>query len=112
MDGHRTGRCEAPGNRTPLTGGLTSVVAAAEAALARRAYDGVVPALRRDRRALLLQPDVELDGDLVGVRLTRRTARPLPPGRGELVERGHVSLVQVAMSSIPGNSGRRSLYRA
>ena len=75
------------------------IVAAAESVLARRAYGGLVAELRRERRALLLQPDVDLDGDLAGVRLARRSLRPVPPGRGEWVERGVASLVQVAVAS-------------
>lgn len=91
------------------------LVAAAESVLARRAYGGLVAELRRERRALLLQPDVDLDGDLAGVRLARRSSRPAPPGRGELVDRGHVALVQVALVSpdarVGASAARRSLFR-
>ena len=76
------------------------LVVAAEAALARSSYGGILAALRRERRALLLQPDVELDGDLAGVRLRRRPWVAVPPGRGELVLRGQVELVQVALTSL------------
>ncbi|MFN8050591.1 MAG: FtsK/SpoIIIE domain-containing protein [Acidimicrobiales bacterium] len=73
------------------------VVAAAESSLARSTYGGLLVRLRRERRALLLQPDVELDGDLAGVRLPRRGQPAVVPGRGELVERGLVRRVQVAV---------------
>lgn len=74
------------------------LVVAAESSRARSAYSGVIAHLRRQRRALLLQPDVDLDGDLAGTRLPRRSPRPSPPGRGELVDRGEIELVQVALA--------------
>ena len=73
------------------------MVVAAEAARARSSFGGVVAEVRRDRHALLLQPDVELDGDLCGVRLARRRHRRSVPGRGELVLGGTAELVQVAL---------------
>ena len=73
------------------------MVVAAEAARARSSFGGVVAEVRRDRHALLLQPDVELDGDLCGVRLAHRRHRRSVPGRGELVVGGTAELVQVAL---------------
>ena len=52
--------------------------------------------VRLGRSILLLQPDLDLDGDLAGVTLPRRSPVPPAPGRGYLVEDGTVRLVQVA----------------
>lgn len=54
-----------------------------------------VQAIRRFRCGLLLQPDVENDGDVVGARLPRQLWRQFPAGRGYLVHGPDVSLVQV-----------------
>jgi S-DNA-T family DNA segregation ATPase FtsK/SpoIIIE len=53
-------------------------------------------AVRASRVGLLLHPDTDLDGELLGVRLPRRADVPLRPGRGYLVEAGRPALVQVA----------------
>jgi S-DNA-T family DNA segregation ATPase FtsK/SpoIIIE len=71
------------------------VVAACESKGAKT-FSGVVPEVRKSRRALLLMPDLYLDGELVGVQLPRRTSIPFVPGRGFLVDRGLIELVQVA----------------
>lgn len=76
------------------------LVLAVESGVARTTYGGVVHRVRRERRALLLQPDVDVDGDLAGVRLPRRGPVITPAGRGELVERGRVRRVQVALPSL------------
>lgn len=73
------------------------VVAAAESAGALRTYGGWIPQIRRDRRALLLNPDADIDGDLVGVRLPRRAGGGMPPGRGYLCLDGRIELVQVGL---------------
>ena len=52
--------------------------------------------VRRSRTGLLLQPDVQTDGALLGVTLPRRPAPPLRPGCGYLVQAGAFELVQVA----------------
>jgi hypothetical protein len=44
----------------------------------------------------LLDPDPDVDGDLLGARLPRRSNPVFPPGRGYYVDRGVVELVQVA----------------
>ncbi len=75
---------------------LLRIVAAADNRWALRAYGGLVPELRKAKQAILLTPDVELDGDLVGTRL-RPPLEPLgAPGRGFLVQRGVAELVQLA----------------
>ncbi len=63
-------------------------VAAADNRWALRAYGGLVPELRKSKRGVLLTPEVELDGDLLGIRLRapfeslcRRRTRLPRPGR-------------------------------
>jgi S-DNA-T family DNA segregation ATPase FtsK/SpoIIIE len=51
---------------------------------------------RRSRTGLLLQPDVQTDGALLGVTLPRRPSPPARPGCGYLVQAGGFELVQVA----------------
>ena len=72
------------------------VVAACERQAAQRAFSGWVRELRKEQNALLLDPDPDVDGDLVGVRLPRRSSPVWPVGRGYLVRRGEIELVQVA----------------
>jgi DNA segregation ATPase FtsK/SpoIIIE, S-DNA-T family len=52
--------------------------------------------VRRSRTGLLLQPDIQTDGGLLGVTLPRRPAPPVRPGCGYLVQAGGFELVQVA----------------
>jgi DNA segregation ATPase FtsK/SpoIIIE, S-DNA-T family len=73
------------------------VVAAVEANTAHRTFGGWLRELRNEEHGLLLIPQVDVDGDLLGVRLGRAATRSFPPGRGFLVRRGAVELVQVAM---------------
>jgi S-DNA-T family DNA segregation ATPase FtsK/SpoIIIE len=73
------------------------VLAACERQAAQRAFSGWLRELRKEEYGLLLSPDQDVDGDLLGVRLPRRTNPIYPPGRGYLVERGTVQLVQVAI---------------
>jgi S-DNA-T family DNA segregation ATPase FtsK/SpoIIIE len=82
------------------------VVAAIDPTSAARAFGGWVGELRRARRALLLAPDLDVDGDLVGVRLKARPGQAFPPGRGFLVVAGRVELVQVALAdALPSGGG-------
>lgn len=72
------------------------VVAARNDAL-RSAYGHWSRDVRRSRLGLLLRPDVDLDGDLLGVRLPRRSIVPLDrPGRGYLVDGAEPTIVQAA----------------
>ena len=41
-------------------------------------------------------PDIDIDGDIFGIRLPRSTQRSFPTGRGFLVERGALTLIQIA----------------
>jgi S-DNA-T family DNA segregation ATPase FtsK/SpoIIIE len=72
------------------------VVAAVERQGAQRAFSGWIRELRKEEHGLLLMPDADVDGDLLGTRLPRRSNPVYPPGRGYLVERGGIQLVQVA----------------
>jgi DNA segregation ATPase FtsK/SpoIIIE, S-DNA-T family len=72
------------------------VVCACERQAVQRAFGGWLRELRKEEHGLLLAPDPDVDGDLLAVRLPRRTNPVFPPGRGYLVERGRVELVQVA----------------
>jgi S-DNA-T family DNA segregation ATPase FtsK/SpoIIIE len=72
------------------------VLCACERQAAQRAFGGWLRELRKEEHGLLLAPDADVDGDLLGVRLPRRTNPVFPPGRGYLVERGTIELVQVA----------------
>jgi DNA segregation ATPase FtsK/SpoIIIE, S-DNA-T family len=72
------------------------IVAACERTAAQRAFSGWLRELRKEEHGLLLMPDADVDGDILGVRLPRRTNPVYPPGRGYLVVRGTVGLVQVA----------------
>jgi S-DNA-T family DNA segregation ATPase FtsK/SpoIIIE len=74
------------------------VVAASERQAAQRAFAGWLRELRKEEHGLLLDPDPDVDGDILGTRLPRRSNPVYPPGRGYLVERGLVELVQVASS--------------
>jgi DNA segregation ATPase FtsK/SpoIIIE, S-DNA-T family len=76
----------------PLT-----VIGAVDNTAARRQYSGTIPEMRKDGIGLLLQPDTDSDGDLVGVALPRRTRSAWPEGRGYLAERGNAELVHVAL---------------
>ena len=77
-------------------------VVAAETHAAQRAFGGWIAELKKDKQGLLLDPDVEVDGDLLSARLPRRKI-PFPPGRGYLVARGEVRLIQVATAALPSD---------
>lgn len=72
------------------------ILAAVETHAAQRAYGGWLRELRAGRSGLLLQPDVETDGELLGVKLPRGTGA-LGSGRGYLVQAGTAELVQVGL---------------
>jgi S-DNA-T family DNA segregation ATPase FtsK/SpoIIIE len=71
------------------------IVGAVPNHVAQRSYAGWLAAVVRDRQGVLLDPDTSLDGTTLGVRLPSRPAGAWPPGRGYLVCRGRVELVQV-----------------
>ena len=57
-----------------------TVIAAVDNTVARRQYSGAIPEMRKDGIAVLLNPDPDTDGDLVGVALPRRARGALPRG--------------------------------
>ena len=61
----------------------------------RTRYSHWTGPLRAGRAAVLLQPDVDLDGDLAGTTLPRRSIVALTPGRGYLVCGGALDVVQI-----------------
>ena len=71
------------------------IVASLETGQARH-YAAWIRELRKDGRGLLLDPNLDLDGELLGVRLPRRSNAVFPPGRGYVVIDGRVDLAQVA----------------
>jgi S-DNA-T family DNA segregation ATPase FtsK/SpoIIIE len=72
------------------------VVMGIEVGTARGAWQTVIKDLRKDGNGLLLDPDIDVDGDVLGVRLPRRRMK-FPAGRGYLVDNGTLQLVQVAV---------------
>ncbi|MEA2683868.1 MAG: segregation ATPase FtsK/SpoIIIE, family [Chloroflexota bacterium] len=73
------------------------LLAAVETRAAHRAYTGWIAEMRKARQGLLLQPDVDLDGDLLGARLPRHETVVFPPGRAFMVQGGQTELVQLAL---------------
>ncbi|MFM8857795.1 MAG: FtsK/SpoIIIE domain-containing protein [Actinomycetota bacterium] len=74
------------------------VLAAVSTTAAHRSFGGWISDLKRTRHAVLLMPDVDVDGDLVSVRLPRKSTRRFVQGRGYFVNRGDIAFVQVAQS--------------
>lgn len=75
------------------------VVASFDTAAAARAYSGLVPALRRGRRLLVLCPAGSAEVDqYTGVRMRLRPGATFPPGRGVLVVDRQPRIVQVGMA--------------
>jgi S-DNA-T family DNA segregation ATPase FtsK/SpoIIIE len=72
------------------------IIVAMEADAARSSYKEALKVLRRHRHGLLLSPDIDVDGELLGARLPRFSTVPGSVGRGYLVRREELELVQVA----------------
>jgi S-DNA-T family DNA segregation ATPase FtsK/SpoIIIE len=72
------------------------LIVAGRADTLRSAYSHWTQQVRRSRSGVLLRPDVDLDGDLLGVRLPRRTPVPVTTARGWLVNDGGAELIQAA----------------
>jgi DNA segregation ATPase FtsK/SpoIIIE, S-DNA-T family len=53
--------------------------------------------LRRSKLGVLLRPDVDLDGDILGASLPRRAPVAMVPGRGYVVNSGEAELIQLAL---------------
>ncbi|PYY32455.1 cell division protein FtsK [Curtobacterium sp. MCJR17_055] len=75
------------------------VVAAGRSADLRSMYSHWTRAVRKARCGVLLQPDVDYDGELLGVTLPRRSPVALTTGRGYAASGGAVRLVQTASAA-------------
>lgn len=75
------------------------IVAAGRPDALRQLYGHWTTVVRRSRTGLVLTGGSDLDGDLLGVVLPRRTPVPARPGLGWLVAAGQVQLVQVAVDT-------------
>ncbi len=89
-----------------ISDGTTRLLVAGRVEATRTAYGHWTQALRRQRRGLLLRPQDDLDGDVLGVLLPRRQATPPAPGRGYLIADGCCALVQLACLAMPGQAER------
>lgn len=67
----------------------------------RTQYGHWTQTVRRSKAGLLLNPNLDLDGDLLGIRLPSRLHLDMSQGRGFLVCDGGVGLVQVAEAGGP-----------
>lgn len=74
----------------------TVVLAAVQTHVVHRTFGGWLTEIRKAKHGLVLMPDVDIDGEIFGVRLPRKTVRAFPPGRGYLIRRGACDLVQIA----------------
>jgi DNA segregation ATPase FtsK/SpoIIIE, S-DNA-T family len=89
-------------------GADVTVVAAGRAEVLRGLFNHWTKTLRRSKLGVLLRPNPDLDGELLGVALPRRTAVAMTVGRGYLVNSGEYELVQVAEPSAPDSTSDRS----
>ncbi|WP_460849874.1 FtsK/SpoIIIE domain-containing protein [Phytohabitans suffuscus] len=72
------------------------LLCAVQTHVAHRSFGGWVTDLRKAKHGLLLRPEVDVDGDLFGLRLPQKASRRFPVGRGYLVTRGDIDYVHVA----------------
>ena len=72
------------------------VVAAGRADVLRTAYNHWTRPLRRSKLGVLLRPDTDLDGDILGARLPRRPPVVMSAGRGYIVNNAEPVLAQIA----------------
>jgi S-DNA-T family DNA segregation ATPase FtsK/SpoIIIE len=75
------------------------VIAAGNADSLRSLYGHWTQTVRKSKVGVLLRPDVDYDGDLLGVTLPRRPPVSMPPGRGYLAQNGECQVVHVALPS-------------
>jgi S-DNA-T family DNA segregation ATPase FtsK/SpoIIIE len=87
--------------------GLHVILAGSNVEL-RDARDDLVRYIAQLRVGVLLQPDIEYDGDVFSVRL-RRMVEATPVGRGYLVVRQQMQLFQATTPQIEGQSLAESL---
>jgi S-DNA-T family DNA segregation ATPase FtsK/SpoIIIE len=84
------------------------VVAAARPDVLRGLHGHWLGVVRRRRLGVLLQPALDLDGDLLGAALPRRQIVPAMPGRGYLVADGRAALVHLALPPDADTAGAAS----
>ncbi|WP_152364030.1 FtsK/SpoIIIE domain-containing protein [Microlunatus speluncae] len=84
-----------------LDAGLTDlrIIAGGRSDDLRSLYSHWTKTVRKSRCGVLLQPNVDYDGDLLGVTLPRRAPVALTPGRGYACVAGGLALVQTASPS-------------
>ncbi len=70
------------------------LMVAARAAALRERFQHWTRDVRASRSGVLLQPDIDVDGELLGVRLPRYAPVPLSVGRGYLCANGEADLAQ------------------
>ena len=70
------------------------VIAAGRAADLRSLYSHWTKTLRKSRLGVLLQPDVDYDGDLLGATLPRKAPGAITTGRGYIGVGGQMALIQ------------------
>ena len=73
------------------------MVAAGRNDTLRQGYTHWTKHLRRSKLGVLLVPNVDYDGELLGTQVPRRAPVAMTPGRGYLVNSGRAELVQVAL---------------
>jgi S-DNA-T family DNA segregation ATPase FtsK/SpoIIIE len=73
------------------------VVISGDPSRARRLYSDTWNEVKAGKTGILLHPDFDYDGEILGTALTRPAGIGFPPGRGFLVVRGSATLAQLAM---------------
>jgi S-DNA-T family DNA segregation ATPase FtsK/SpoIIIE len=72
------------------------VIAAGRSDALRSLYRHWTQTIRRSKNGLLLRPNIDMDGELAGVTLPRRSPVPFVVGRGYLAQNGEMEIVQLA----------------
>jgi hypothetical protein len=75
------------------------MIASSESHFWSRAYSGWMADVKRQRRSLFLQPDLEADGQVASVRLRVRPGVTFEPGRGIYVADGSQIVVQTPLAT-------------
>ncbi len=77
------------------------VIAAGRSDSLRSAYGHWTKTVARSKTGVLLRPNIDLDGDLLGANLPRRAPVRMVAGRGYSAHNGEVEIVQVALPAAP-----------
>jgi S-DNA-T family DNA segregation ATPase FtsK/SpoIIIE len=78
------------------------VIAAGRSDALRSLYRHWTQTVRRSKNGLLLRPNIDMDGELAGVTLPRRSPVPFVVGRGYLAQNGEMEIVQLATAQGDG----------